>query len=126
MTNIKSLPIRKEVPINETWDLSAIFKDEKALKESQAELTEKTKVFKELYQGKLKQSKDSDFILQAIQDYEKLYFIAIHINAYASLDFSTDMRNAKLGKLNQEVNLLLADFFANTSFLDSEDRKSVV
>lgn len=120
MTNIKSLPIRKEVPINETWDLSAIFKDEKALKESQAELTEKTKVFKELYQGKLKQSKDSDFILQAIQDYEKLYFIAIHINAYASLDFSTDMRNAKLGKLNQEVNLLLADFFANTSFVDSE------
>ncbi len=120
MSEIKSLPNRTAVPVEETWDLSAIFENDQACRDAQKELKQRVDSFKQKYQEKLKDSKDSQFILEAIQEYENIYEMAYRIYSYVNLAFTVDMRNPELGKWMQEANLLLADYTSNTSFFDSE------
>ncbi len=116
----QGLPKRSQVPISITWDLSDIYSNDEACKKAQTDLKEKTKKFLKNYQGKIKILTEPDILIKTIKDLEDLYILAYKISGYVSLNFSTDMRNDKLGKWNQEVNLLLAEFSSDISFFESE------
>lgn len=120
MTSKNSLPERKDVPIQETWDLTSIFSSDEACKKAQTELSEKTISFTEKYAGKLVANSSSQFLLDAVKDYEELVALIYRIQIYVSLRFSVDMRNDNLGKWDQEITALLARTGAAISFFDSE------
>ncbi len=119
-SKVQGLAERSEVPVELTWDLSAIFSTEEDCRKAQLKLEKQAGDFKEKYQGKIKNCQESDFLLQAIKDLEALYFQADRLAAYVSLAFSVDMRNPHLAKWMQEVDQVLAQVFAESSFFDPE------
>ena len=110
-----ALPKRSEVPVNETWDLTAIYPDKKAWKADMVAVRELVTQFQNNYRSKLTEAK---IIIAALHDLETIYQKLSWIEHYAFLPQTTDMTNPeynqmlvendnlhKLQKLN--LNLLL-------------------
>ena len=83
-----TIPDRKEVPIEETWNLESIFPTvadwEAALKEVEQKTPELAK-----YQGRLRESPQT--LLEYLKKAEYLNRLALKVMVYAGLDISTDV-----------------------------------
>ena len=108
---------RSEVPVEQTWDLSLIYKSpEEAWQDAERlkGLAEKTELD---YKGKLK---DAQSIVDCLHLYEQMHERASKVSAYFSLNQETDYNNAENASNANKAENLITDCLTKTSFIESE------
>ncbi len=113
----ESLKKRSEVPVELTWDINLIYKNDdemyadlKAAKELGAKMVAE-------YKGKLNNAAIVD---QCVSDYQKVYELITLIEHYTSLQVSVDYTNADAQKLDAKVRNEYMNIFSDLSFIESE------
>lgn len=114
---MKEVVLRKDVDINETWDLSSLFKDDKDYSESLARLVKSVKEFKNRYEGKIEGSKD---INKALDAYRPILELFGQLGSYASLSVEVDLTNMANKERLMSFAKVQAELMADLSFLESE------
>lgn len=108
---------RKEVAIEETWDVTALFASatewETELHALQKDVTVVTS-----FKGKL--SKDAQTLLQAIKTYEQYYERFVHMYTYAYLQTSTDGGNEAYQAVQAKSSAAIASIGAQLAFFEPE------
>ena len=112
-----ALPKRSEVPVNETWDLTAIYPDKKAWKADMVAVRELVTQFQNNYRSKLTEAK---IIIAALHDLEIIYQKLSWIEHYAFLPQTTDMTNPEYNQMLVENDNLQAAITADLSFFKTE------
>ncbi|WP_342505524.1 oligoendopeptidase F [Sporosarcina sp. FSL K6-2383] len=114
---VKSLPLRSEVKLEETWNLQDLFKTEEDYNAAIAELETAVDVFAGKFTGNISNPTTA---IEALKGYAALYEKMVPIGTYTSLSSSTDqtddtaqMRSSKFGSIAAKINSKL-------SFVDSE------
>lgn len=111
------LKMRKDVPAELTWDLSAIYDTEAALEADAKRVEALSCHLEEAYKGKL-------FTPQAISscltEAQELYEKADLLGTYSYLAVSVDYYDAKNQERNERINMLLSEVFSRISFIESE------
>ncbi|MFJ7979745.1 oligoendopeptidase F [Lysinibacillus xylanilyticus] len=95
------LPLRKDVPVEQTWDLTDLLENDAEFEPALAKLVEDAINFERTYQGTIT---DAQKVIDVLTAYEALYESIIPIGSYASLNNQADhtdnaaqMRAAKYG-----------------------------
>lgn len=124
-----ALPLRKDVPVAETWDLSLLFENQTAYNQAIELVKEQAALFKEKYVGKLNEVVT---IVTALDDYEKIRRQQSKIYGYGNLGYETDKFNpeyeensSKLPAFGEYVGAKLAFFNSELAKLDSDLLKRV-
>lgn len=112
-----ALPKRSEVPVNETWDLTAIYPGKKAWKADMVAVRELVTQFQNNYRSKLTEAK---IIIAALHDLETIYQKLSWIEHYAFLPQTTDMTNPEYNQMLVENDNLQAAITADLSFFKTE------
>lgn len=108
---------RKDVPVEYTWDLTAIFKTKEAFEQALEEVKTKAGHFSDTYAGKLKTAKD---VREALNAYASIRTTASWVGQYASLPTSADIGDTEAMETMRSVRGALASMSAKLSFFDSE------
>ncbi|MBK0348543.1 oligoendopeptidase F [Aerococcaceae bacterium zg-ZJ1578] len=87
---MSELPLREALPVEETWDLSLLFKDNQAYFEAINEAKQLVVEFEQRFKGNLN---DVDAIIASLEMYEDLSRRQAYISAYGSLGYETDKLN---------------------------------
>jgi len=113
---------RNEVPQQETWDLSRLYKTEADYEAAISEAEKLTNAFVENYKGKLG---SSAIINKALDDYRNLQVTLNYIGTFQSLNLSSDqtneenaIRSGKYGIFASDVNKKLVFFLSELQALD--------
>lgn len=89
--------LRKDVPLDQTWDLTALYKDgQEALKS----LDDLQNLVKKLSSSKME---DSEEILPYTKDYEQAMVLFDHLVNYEELIVSTDFSDQAMASLGQKI-----------------------
>jgi oligoendopeptidase F len=117
MTMISTLPIRGEVPRDQTWDLESIYANPKeweaAYEQAQAMLPELSQ-----YQGKLSQGAET--ILACFETFEKIFRLVQKVFVYASLSTAVDSGDQEAAARSGQGRSLTAKANAAAAFIDPE------
>ncbi len=108
---------RNEVPVEETWDLSDLFKDLDSFAQTLSEVREEVADFVERFSGKIESAEDVNEALDINRDIEEKL---IRIATYSSLDVETDVANPEKNKRYLATANDLAELGAALSFLDTD------
>ena len=108
---------RKDVPVNETWDLSLIFKEEKQMWEALEQVKADVKVFVETYAGKLT---TAETIVNCLDDMEKLLPAIGNLWSYTGLAVEADYTDNKLRERDEKIGDEATRLFTDMAFVDSE------
>ena len=108
---------RKDVPVEQTWDLSLIFAEEKLMWEALDKLKAAVKVFVESYAGKLN---TAERIVACLDEMEQFMPMVSRIWQYAGLAVETDYTDNKLRERAEKVNDEMTRLFKDVAFVDSE------
>lgn len=108
---------RSEVPVELTWDLTALFKTQEDYEKAVSDMQEQAECFAKNYAGKLD---GEDQIIQALRDYEQIQILASTTNHYAFLPESTDLTNPENTTRSRKMENVLAHLSASLSFFESE------
>ena len=114
---MNTLPLRKDVPVEKTWDLSSIFANQEAWEvEYQAikQLAEKTSKF----QGKIGES--SEALLSVLQYRDDLFVRLNKLTVYASMQEDVDTTNTVSQAMNSRAENLAAYVMAAFAFFKAE------
>ena len=111
------LMARKDVPVNETWDLSLIYAEESQMWDALEKLKADVKAFVEAYQGKLM---TAEKIVACLDEYEKLLPISSRIWQYSGLAVEADYTDNKLRERYEKVSDVMTRLYSDTAFVDSE------
>ncbi|GAB0169446.1 oligoendopeptidase F [Lysinibacillus sp. CTST325] len=114
------LPLRKDVPVEQTWDLTVLLENDADFEPALAKLVEDAKNFESTYQGTIT---DAQKVIDVITAYEVLYESIIPIGTYASLNNQADhtdnaaqMRAAKygtaVGKISSTISFVRSELLA--------------
>ena len=114
---VKSLPIRSEVKIEETWNLQDLFKTEEDYNAAIAELETAVDVFAEKFEGKYP---DAATVNEALQGYAAIYEQMVPIGTYTSLSSSTDQTNDEAQMRSSKYGSIAAKLNSKLSFINSE------
>ena len=87
-----SLPLRQELPLAETWDLSLLYKDQAAYEAAVEDLKKQVTEFEANYAGTLGQAQQLE---KALADYEAIQVAISWISHYGSLAYETDKLDAQ-------------------------------
>ena len=117
MSGERQLPLRSEVPVEETWDLESVFKTPEDWEQAGKELTD---LIKEItaYQGKLKEGPDR--IVEFLNLFNEAGTIAGKIRNYASNYYSVDTTNQSSGARLGQAGSLMSDLGAAVAFFEPE------
>lgn len=117
MTDSKKLPLREEVPIERTWDLTTIFQSdeewENAFKEASQQISELTK-----FQGTL--ADGADQLLKALETMHTVIRKVEVVYVYAHLKSDQDTGNNTYQAMNNRARTLITNASAATSWFDPE------
>ena len=113
----KELPLRNEIPIELTWDLTSIFESDDQWEASFKALSEKIKDAKQ-FKGKLGESPEA--LLKAIKFQEDAGYDLGLLYVYAHLKFDTDTTNSTYSGFFSNVQGLYAQFLSAFSFYKTE------
>ena len=117
MAEIKQLPKRSDVPVELTWDLTTIFKDDRAVKTAMTQL--KVGVQAVLtQQGKLQDSAQN--LLKVIQDELNVQNQLEHLFVYAELKNDQDTGDNTNQGLKDQVTGLVAKVSAQLAWIEPE------
>lgn len=113
----KQLPKRNEVPIEETWDTSSIFKTEEDYHETFKKVESSLEKLAS-YQGRLTENKET--LLEALTTRNEVLLDFSHCAVYAHLESDVDTANAKYQGLQSQVSDLGSKVSAALSYFEPE------
>lgn len=116
----QKLPLRRDVPIELTWDLSAIFENESAYEAALVEISSHTDRIVQTWTGRIAGSTDPATVLAAVKDYDQFAISLSKTGNYAFLAFSVDMADAVSSTRYMKFESFSADIESRLSFLLSE------
>ncbi|AMC92701.1 oligopeptidase PepB [Erysipelothrix larvae] len=117
MANVKELPSRKDVKLEDTWDLTPIFENDAAWNDAfDAVVSEMDKIAN--YKGTLGKSAAS--LLEGLKFRDDLSHRLELLYVYAHLNFDVDTTDPQAQAMSGKVMSLVAKFSANFSFYDTE------
>lgn len=112
-----SLPNRKDIPVQETWDLTHLFATEADYEAALSHVKKDVQSFEETFKGKISTPED---VVKAVRAYENIYKQIIPIGTYASLAFSVDQTSEEAQMRSSKFGSISAQLGAQMSFLESE------
>ena len=108
---------RKDVPVEQTWDLSLIFSEEKQMWEALDRLKAAVQKLVETYAGKLN---TAEAIVRCLDDKEQILPEISRIWQYTGLAVETDYTDNKLRERDEKVADEMTRLFKEMAFVDSE------
>ncbi len=111
------LAARKDVPVEETWDLSLIFPDEKTMWETLEQTKADVKRFVDTYAGKLNTAEN---IVGCLDAMEPILLSMERIWSYAGLALETDYTDNALRERDAKVSDEMTRLSSDMAFVDSE------
>ena len=108
---------RKDVPVEETWDLSLIFENERQMWDALEETKAAVKKVVDTYAGKLNTAEN---IVNCLDEMEQIRIASSKIWSYTGLAVETDYTDNKLRELDEKVGDEMIRLERDTSFVDSE------
>ena len=120
-----SLPKRSEVPVDQTWDLTTIFKDDQAWEDSFKELEEKYPKVEE-YKDNFTDSAEN--LLELLKFSEEVELKLSHLYVYTHLQSDTDVANSKYQAMQSRAvglatKISTAFAFINPAILAADEDK---
>lgn len=117
MSNEKKIPTRAEIPAQDKWDLTSLFKTDD---EWEKALSQIEPLAKEIatYKGKLSSSKET--LLEALTKLSNLYQITEIVENYASLQHNADEGDQNALNKQGRAQMTAVNAFSELSFFDSE------
>lgn len=112
-----ALPLRKDLKIEETWDLSLLFDNQESYEEAVSQLKLDLEAFANNYKGKLA---NKELISQAILDYNQLEADGSPIFNYGTLGYSVDRLNEIYERNADQVGDLVEFYGKHTAFFMPE------
>lgn len=111
------LNARKEVPVNETWDLSLIFAAEADFEAA----VEKAKALADTLEKTYKNALTTpESIAECLALYEELEILLYQTTSYTSLAVSVDYTDTEAQKKDAKMTALAAEIGSRLSFIESE------
>lgn len=86
----QQLPLRSELPLELTWQLELLYKDQAAYESALSEFKEKVSAFATKYNGQLA---DQSLLLASLADYADIIEQLHRLSGYGSLGYETDKLN---------------------------------
>lgn len=114
---IKTLPFRKEVPLEETWDISGLFTSDDEFYQTLTETIRSAKAFNAQYVNQLN---DVQIIEQALDDYSEILIQLDRMANYAELRLSVDTANEHSQTLSAKLSTSYGKIASELSFVVSE------
>ena len=111
------LPARKDVPVEQTWNLGLIFPEEKQMWNTLEQLKETVGTFCETYAGKLNAA---ETIVSCLDDLEPIHILIDRIWSYAGLALEADYTDNALRERDEKVGDEITHLLKDLSFVDSE------
>ncbi len=111
------LAARKDVPVEQTWDLSLIFPDEKTMWETLEQTKAEVKRFVDTYAGKLNTAEN---IVKCLDELESIYLSMERIWSYSGLALEADYTDNSLRERDAKVSDEMTRLSSDISFVDSE------
>ena len=108
---------RKDVPVEQTWDLSLIFKEEAQMWEALESLKARVKRFAETYAGKLNSAAS---IVACLDELETIEPEIGKIWQYTGLAVEADYTDNQLRERDEKVSAEMTRLHTDLSFVDSE------
>lgn len=126
------LPLRKDVPVEETWDLKGLLENDADFEPALAQLVEDALNFERKYQGTIT---DAQQVIAVLTAFEALQASIVPIGAYANLNIQADrtddvaqMRSAKfstaVGKISSALSFVRSELLALDEVILQEAAKS--
>jgi len=116
----KQLPTRQDIPLELTWDLTAIFPNEAAYEAALQAIAEQTDQIETNWAGRIASATDPITVLAAVRAYDQHAVLLNHAGNYAYLAFSVDMADAVNGARYMKFESFSAEVESRLSFLLSE------
>ncbi len=113
----KELCARKDVPVEETWDLGLIYAEEKLMWEDLERTKTGVREFAETYGGHLDTAEN---IVRCLDEMEKILQAMARIEAYSGLAMETDYTDTGLRERYEKVSDEITRMRAELAFVDSE------
>ena len=111
------LAARKDVPVNETWDLSLIYREERQMWDALETVKADVKTLVETYQGKLT---TAETIVGCLDEYERISPVLSRIWQYTGLAVEADYTDNQLRERDEKVGDVMTRLFSDMAFIDSE------
>ena len=108
---------RKDVPVEETWDLTLIYPNDDAMWAALDKTKAAVKKLVETFQGRLNTAEN---IVACLDDQEKILPDVIRIMSYTGLAQEVDYTDNEIRELNEKVGDETNRMFTDLSFIDSE------
>lgn len=112
----KSLPLRNNVPINETWDITALFDSDESFYKHLDEVLTKAKAFNLQYNHKLN---DITIIEEMLSMYSEILIQLDRMANYAELRLSVDTANTDAQTLSAKLSTTYGKIASELSFVES-------
>lgn len=112
-----AMPMRKDVPVEQTWDLSSIYATEEAMYQDVERAKALCAQMVEAYQGKLHTPETINACLDDLREVTRLITLASN---YCDLAVSVDYYDSHNQERNEKISRVAADIFSRLSFIDSE------
>lgn len=113
----ETLPFRKEVPLEETWDISGLFTSDDEFYQTLTETIRSAKAFNAQYVNQLN---DVQMIEQALDDYSEILIQLDRMANYAELRLSVDTANEQSQTLSAKLSTSYGKIASELSFVVSE------
>lgn len=117
MPKTQELLDRKNVKLEDTWDLTPIFENDTAWEIEFDKVTESLKEVSK-FQNTLTQSAQS--LLEGLKFRDDMSYRLEHLYVYSHLNFDTDTTNAYYQNMDGKIRGLVSQFSASFSFYDTE------
>ena len=111
------LNARKDVPVNETWDLSLIFATEADFEAAVEKMKTLADTLEKTYKDALT---TSESIAECLALYEELEILLYQTTSYTSLAVSVDYTDTEAQKKDAKLSALAAEVESRLSFIESE------
>lgn len=111
------LPERKDVPVQETWDITLLYKTEADYLSDVEELSHLADSIKAEYKGKLT---EPSTIVACLDRYERFCILLNRCSAYAELELSVDYTDTVRSERDAGMGALRAELQSRLSFVESE------
>ena len=113
----KELAARKDVPVEETWDLSLIYETEELMYQDADKMKKLVEETISNYKGNLN---TAEKINACLDNYREIVRIATLVTHYTDLAVSVDHYDAHNMQRNNKIGNLVAELFSKLSFIESE------
>ena len=111
------LAMRKDVPVELTWDLSLIYPTDAAMEADLEEAKKLADHIEAAYPGRLN---DPEMIVECLREYEQLQIKLYLISSYTDLAVSVDYYDTAAQEKNEKIAALEAQIASRLSFIESE------